>query len=86
MFLINIAGFVKNAVLQDIQDHRRNVEEVVRIVNNPSVTIEKVEQDVNLGLYLSRWIEEFGSTILFWGGLDIQISQRLPRDEFEVLM
>lgn len=78
-----MAGFVKNATLQGVHDEKKNVEEVARLVN---VSIETVEADVKIGIYINRWVEEFGSTIYFWGGLDIDIGERITREHFEKLM
>lgn len=78
-----MAGFVKNAILQGVHDEKKNVEEVARLVN---VSTQTVEADVKTGIYINRWVEEFGSTIYFWSGLDVDIEQRITREHFERLM
>lgn len=55
-------------------------------MDDPSVTVESVEQDANTGVYLSRWVEEFGSMIYMWSSFNLDIAQFLPRSKFETLM
>lgn len=86
IFVINVADFVQNAIIGDTPNRRRNVEEVVRIMDDPSITVESVEQDTDTGVYLSRWVEEFGTLIYMWSSFDMDIAQFLPRSKFETLM
>lgn len=86
IFLINIAGFVQNAVVGDAPNRQRNIEEVVRIMDNTSITVQSVEQDADTGFYLSRWVNEFGTIIFWWDSFNMDIAQLLPRVKFETLM
>lgn len=55
-------------------------------MDDPSFTVESVEHDTNTGVYLSRWVEEFGTMIYMWSSFDMNITQVLPHSKFETLM
>ena len=88
--LINVAHYVqKDGVSVDQQLARmaqlvsQLAEQRITLENGQPVTLDTVQRDVGTGEYLSRWVTEFGRTIYFWDGFNIDIEQQIPRDQFD---
>ncbi|RUS19405.1 hypothetical protein BC937DRAFT_87547 [Endogone sp. FLAS-F59071] len=84
-FLIHLAALVQNPVPPN-ESQAVRLEMVVRIIDDPQVTVERVQADVDTGEYLKQWVDAFGSTIYFWGGFDINLENRIPRDKFHLFL
>lgn len=85
VFLIHLADLVQNgAAPPDVQ--RDRMERIVMTINEPQVTLATVQADVAVGEYLTRWVTEFGDTIYFWDGFNIDITLDVPREVFDKII
>lgn len=62
---------------------RDNIDEVVRIVDDPLVTRERVMADLKTGICLSRWVLEFGTMIFQWDAFGVDISNFVSFEQFD---
>lgn len=82
IFLMNMARFTREFVV-DKESTFDSIDVVVRIVDNPEVTRQTVEADVDTAKYLSRWVKEFGPIIYTWCDFNERIAQRVSHDKFD---
>lgn len=74
--------FVRDYTVEENVQHD-NIDEVVRIVNDPLVTRERVKADLKTGICLSRWVLEFGTMIFQWDAFGVDISKVVSFEQFD---
>jgi hypothetical protein len=63
-----------------------SIDQVVRIIDDPTVTRETVIADMKTGVYLGQWINEFGSIIYLWDAFDCNIAIWISPEQFNKIV